>query len=536
MARKTEAKKYYSSRSALQVLGSLMLNPKWIESVEKPIDVEDFVGTNHKDLFRVVYNLNLQGVNQVGLAEVENYLHETSPVVYNRLFEKSNGQEWITKALEDANPENYDEYYNRVRKYALLRSYINEGINVSNILDLDDLELTGDEKQKQYFESLSIEDIIEVFDKQNIRSKERFIVRGENDSRKSGEEAQAILQAIMNTPPIGYGYESNYMNTITLGVQGNRLQIETRDSGTGKTRSAINRLVKLCSPYLWNNNTQQWEENKNGKGHAGLYLGTEMDLKLEIEPMIWCFIAGVSDKRLKANKLTPEEMERVNQAIIYANEAKIFQENNPDFTIRWLQQTIEKYNQDYDLKLVCLDYIELTPYLVQEFSEQMKGVNIREDQILLNLSKCLKEKICKPYDLTLIAYTQTNDYGRKEGVRNQGAVAGGKSLPNKADNGLTVFRPTKKELGTLEPIIAEKSTGFGKKLIPNICYTFYKTRWFSFGEEEGNDVPYNEIKVWGIQNLGTGEFIDCFVTNEHYELINLPKTRIDCREGKNTTD
>ena len=330
----------------------------------------------------------------------------------------------------------------------------------------------------------------------------------------------------MASPPVGYSYESDYFNTISQGIVGNRLIIETRSSGTGKTRSAINRLVRLCSPFLWNHKTKQFEPNKNGQGHSGLYLGSEMSLKLEIQPMIVSFIAGVSEKKLRAKTLNEDEKQRIEQAMEYSKQAKIFQENNPDFTIRWIEQTVEKYKRDYNIKLVCLDYIELTPFLAQEYAEQMVGVHPREDIVLLNFSKCMKERVCKPYDITMIAYTQTNVEGNS-GARDSTAIKGSKALINKADLGLTVFRPTPKELKILEPIIMEKSKGFGRKLIPNICYSAYKMRWFSFTSEEGNKVPYTMIKIWGIQGLGDGNFIDCFVTNEQYELIDLPKTKIN---------
>ena len=79
---------------------------------------------------------------------------------------------------------------------------------------------------------------------------------------------------------------------------------------------------------------------------------------------------------------------------------------------------------------------------------------------------------------------------------------------------VTVFEPTRKELQLLEPIISKVSKGMGQKLIPNICYTTYKNRWYST----------KKIKIWGYQDLGTNEYKDLFCTNEYYEYINIPKT------------
>ena len=278
-----------------------------------------------------------------------------------------------------------------------------------------------------------------------------------------------------------------------------------------KTRSALKQLCGLCSPYLWDFKKEKFVPNPNGQGNAGLYIGTEMDLYIELEPILWCIISGVSEKKLKDNDLTEEEEERIQMAMEYAKEMQLFLEDEEDFDVNFLWQTIERYKINHNIKMVCLDYIELNGALVSEYVSVTKGMPAREDQILLNLSKNCKA-ICKKYDLTMIAYTQTNDEGRRQEARDQTAVKGGKSLPNKADFGITAFEPTKKELELLEPLIEKNMTrGIGVKKIPNICYTIYKNRHF----------PIKNIKIWGVQDLGTGRFTDCFCTDKYYKWVDI---------------
>ena len=117
----------------------------------------------------------------------------------------------------------------------------------------------------------------------------------------------------------------------------------------------------------------------------------------------------------------------------------------------------------------------------------------------------------------MIAYTQTNDEGRRQEARDQTAVKGGKSLPNKADLGYTVFAPTVKELELLEPVITEATKGINNRVIPNVCLTIYKNRWFN---------P-KDVKIWGYQDLGTGQFIDLFCTDKNYNVLNISKTKIN---------
>ena len=121
--------------------------------------------------------------------------------------------------------------------------------------------------------------------------------------------------------------------------------------------------------------------------------------------------------------------------------------------------------------------------------------------------------MAKRYDIAIIGFTQTTDEARRDGVRDQRAVKGARSLPNKCDLGMVSFAPTKKELELLEEVI-EKVGLNNRKCVPNICYSIYKNR--------GGKIK--NIKIWGYQDLGTMEYIDLFCTDESYVPVNVDKT------------
>ena len=509
-------KKYYDSRSACQVLGSLMCNPMLVKSLDYSLDKEDFVGAIHKALYVCIYNLSNQGLKTIDLSDIENYMHNVDPVGYVKMFEKYNGEEWIVNIIEDANVENFDYYYKVVRKYALLRNYIKNGIEVSEILDLNDMDTEKQQIQLESFDKLDIGDIIKFFDWKNLEGKQRFTVRDGNKSRKAGDNARELRELLKQTPNYGFSFESEYLTTVTQGMVGGRFMVESRDSGMGKSRSAIKRLVNICSPEIWSFEEQRYIENPNGVDNSGLYIGTEMDVFTEIEPMMWAFISGLDETRIKNNELTDEEELRLDKAIEIAERTKIFLEDEEDFDCAFLWQIIEQHKLENNISIVAVDYIELGGAMTTEYVSAHKGMTAREDQVLLNLSKNLKS-MSKNFNVFIFAYTQTNDEGRRQEARDQTAVKGGKSIPNKADFGMTSFEPTKKELELLEPLIKKSNKGLGKKIIPNICYTTYKNRWFN---------P-KKVKIWGYQNLGNMEYIDLFCTNEYYEPINIAKTKIE---------
>lgn len=210
----------------------------------------------------------------------------------------------------------------------------------------------------------------------------------------------------------------------------------------------------------------------------------------------------------------------MDKAIEILSETKLYLENEPNFDTTYLWQIIEEYKVKHDICAVVLDYIELQSALMSEYAKLSRGMAVREDQVLLNLSNNLKE-IANQYDIWLNAFTQTTEEARKDGRRDQGAVKGAKSLPNKADAGIVSFEPTKKELQLVEPIIS-RMKGFNKP--PNVYYSIYKNR--------GN--THKNVRIWGYQNLGNGYFKDLFVTNQYNEQVNVDKTKISAIFNKVT--
>ena len=511
--KKETIEKYYDSRSACQVLGCLMLEPQRLSSREMQVAEFDFVSPIHKTLFISIYNLSLQGLKTISLGDVETYLANNNPVGHKKMFEEWNGAEWITSILEDANVYNYDYYYWIVRKFSFLRIKMQNGQDVSTLLDMTELDCEALRIQRENFDLLTIDDIIRYFDSVNLSAKRPFVTRAEEARRKAGDNAFELLKQLALAPSFGFATESAYLNTIMRGLRRGTFMLETRDSGQGKTRVAIKRLLLTSAPYLWDFKKRAFVRNPHTPV-ASLYIGTEMDLYTELEPMMWAFLSGVDEDKIHANTLTPDERQRVERAIKILQDTPLYLEDEENYDISFLSHTIEHYKTEYNIGVVAIDYLELTSALTTEFTHTTRGMGVREDQVLLNLSTNVKN-MAKRFDIAMIGFTQTTDLARAEGVRDQRAVKGARSLPNKCDLGMTSFAPTKQEIELLEPLIEKCGLNNGR-CVPNIGYNIYKNRGGKF----------KNIKIWGYQDLGTMEYVDLFCTDESYAPINVDKTHL----------
>lgn len=510
-------KKYYDSRSACQVLGCLMQDTNLVKSNYNVLETQDFLGGVHQTIFTCLFNLAQQGVKRITVGEIESYLATADPVGHKRIFDNQNNVDWIHKTLADANLSNYDYHYQTVRKFALLRDCISNGTDISHILNMNEIDPKLIKIQRDDFNNKTVRDIIKTIDVNHLNIKKRFLVKEKNSSRKAGDDAEELFEEMQKSPSYGLGFESEYLNTIMYGANKSEFLLETRDSGKGKSRVGIKRLLNFTAPHIWDFQNHCFTDNPNNPNGdvSALYIGTEMDLYKDIEPMMWCFIAGVEPYKLKKNMLTNDERERIKKAMKILKDTPLFLEDESNFDISYLWQTVEEYKIKHNIYAASLDYIELTPALISEYVASTRGMNAREDMVLLNLSKEGK-KIAKDLDVFFNAFTQTTDEARRDHIRDQRAVKGARSLPNKVDYGIVTFAPIQKELEKLQPVINSQKGILNHPKEPNICYSFYK----------GRSSEYSDVKVWGYQNLGTYEYYDLFCTNQEYKKININPTKI----------
>lgn len=510
MNKRQLVKKYYNSRAACQVLGCLLTNPELVKSKDFPISQEDFINPLHQVVFGVVYDLAHKGIKTIRLTEVENHLNSTSPIAYEK-FMLQKGDEWIQKVLMDTEVGNYEHYYWVVRKLSCLRAYLQQGMDVAGLLDYQQVEPTLIEQQEEKFFAMSMNDIIRYFDRKSLNAKEQFVVSN-NEGGKIGEGAKELRKRLKESPPFGYSFESEYLNTLAYGLRIGALYVESRDSGTGKSRLGLKRLVMLTAPRYWCHETNQFIKNPQGQDNRGLYINTELE-KSEIETIVWATISGLDEDKITEDNLTAEEEARLDEAIEIAEQMKLWMETEENYDVAYLKYIIEKYKAQHQITMVVLDYIELTPALIGEYIQQTRGMAARGDSVLLNLSAELKA-MARHHKVAMIAYTQVSDNARRdESIRDAGAIANSKSIQNKADFGAVVFEPSTKELEKVQPII-ESLQGFYP--IPNMIYHVYKIR-------KGK---IKSCKVWCHQDLSKMRVIDCFVTNNRYEQINVDRKKI----------
>ena len=512
--KKSKLLSYVNKQAIREVLGSLLQEPSLIR--EYKIVQNDFPETFHKLIFAAINNLYKNGAEEIDAVAIDEYLshYETQ----YQVFIKNEGISFLEKIQEMALQSNFKYYYDQLKKFSLLRSYVEHGISVEEFFDPDEINLEVIEKQRKQLDEYTIQDIINHYKKKHSRVIAPFLNTEGQDSKKAGVGGHEQKEKWKQDTAWGIGYASAYLTTALHGIRKRRFNIKSAGTGVGKTRTSIADIGYACSPYYYDKSLDKWCENPNGKSNGGLYIGTEMELLEEIDPILWAYIADVPQDHIEFNLYEDGEEERVDKAIdILEHEANIWFEYVPEYDANTLEEIIETHKLEHDIEYVWFDYISATVELNSEYAAESKTkMVVREDQVLANLSKKLKN-FTRKFDVSIDSFTQVTGDFKNEANRDQTIVRGAKAIIDKADGAMIAMPPTEKELKKIEPITRELIN----KPTPNLVYSLYKNR----------GGKWNKIKIWLYIDYSTMRVHDLFVTDYEYKLIkDMEKTYIDVND------
>ena len=502
--------KYVDTTAIMQVIGNVFNNPSLLDDTDKyTITDEDFPDQFHKIVFGSIFKLHELGVKQINLSTINDFL-ATRPKS-EAIYKSQKGDEWIAKILDNILPESFNYYYDRLKKFSLLRAYHNFGIDVSDIYDPDNiLDAKKKQQQEDLLDNSTLTQIADIIDNKidNIRLK--FVDDCFEEAEQAGEGIFDLIDSFKFRPEVGVPLYGPFINTVTRGARLKKFYLRSAATGVGKTRSMV---ADAC--YIGCN--QIYDELlgwiRTGPAQPTLFITTEQE-KEEIQTMMLAFLSNVNEEHIINGKYEFDEEDRVMQAARILNESKVYIDELPDFSLQDVENHIKKNIRDHDIKYVFHDYIHTSMKILEEITRRSGGVKLREDNILFMLSNKLKD-ICNQYGIFIMSATQLNaDYTDSE-TPDQNLLRGAKSIADKIDYGSVLLLARDKDIKALEPILSKSS--FVK---PMLKLSIYKNR-------RGK---YKGIYLWCKANLGCCRIEPMFATGWDYELIQMDDIKIKLEE------
>ena len=502
-----------------EVLATLVQFPQLL--LEYPLVVNDFVDLLYKIIYSTIYNLARSGAERLSIPAIESYLQEKYPDKY-QTYNRHKGSEYLKNALELNTPENFGIYYDEVKKYSLLRDYIASGIDVGTFFNPLEVDPNISAKIADNFNSVTVEQLCDYYKGKVLKLNNPYFGNKKHDSIKAGGDgakAQKELWKVSN----GYGisYASNYLTDATDGLRRKKYTVISAGTGLGKTRMTIANIGHSFAPEFWDEKEKKWKENPNGTQNKCLYIGTEMELRQEVEPILEAYIAAVpEDHILHPDRYEEGEEERVDKAIEILSRGHIYMEYLPDYCLSQLEEVISRHVYEHGVNHVFFDYIHLTAKLSNEYSKK-SGLKDREDLVLADVSIHLKEWATK-YNISIDTWTQVNGDFAQDSIRDQRLVRGSKAIIDKADMAAILSVPSEAEKRKIDQFLRNCHRILNGRLM---CLSIYKNR----GSKHTN------VKIWLDVEYETMRVHDLFCTNYAYELdTSLSEVVVSVNEDDNT--
>ena len=504
------ASKYVDTTAIMQVIGTVFKNPQILEYTDRyTIIDEDFADEFHRVAFGAIYKIHELGADKITLENIADFL--ASRPKSAAIFKAQKGEEWLLKVSETCLPEAFDYYYNRLKKFTLLRAYDNCGVDVSDIYDADNIL---DTKKKQIQEDLldnsTLDQIADKIDNKIEGIRLKYVDDTYGEAIQAGDGIIDLIDSLKEHPEVGTPLYGPLINTVTRGARLKKFYLRSAPTGVGKSRSMIADACYIACDEIYD---ERFGWIHNGTKEPTLYIATEQE-KSEIQTMMLAFLSGVNEEHILNGQYVADEEDRVRKAATILSEAPLYIEELPDFSLKDIEDKIKKNIRDHDVKYVFHDYIHTSLKILEEITRRSGGVKLREDNILFMLSIRLKD-ICNQYGIFIMSATQLNgDYQTSE-TPDQNLLRGAKSIADKIDYGSILLGVKDEDLVKLDKILA---TNVFER--PTIKISVYKNR-------RGR---YKGIYLWCKADLGCCRIQPMFCTTYDYEMISIDDIKIVLEE------
>ena len=501
------ATKYLDTSAIIQVIGNIFKNLDLLDNETYHFNEEDFPEDFHKILFGTIYNLHQLGAKEITLNAIEDYLTQR-PKSY-ATYKANKGSEYLVKIAETADLATFDYYYNRMKKFTLLRMYNEKcGMDLSNLYDIDNItNLKKKQAQEDWLDAHSLEEIADEIDGKIIDIRLKYVDDADESAINAGEGVLELLCRLKETPEVGYPLFGPLINTITRGARLRKFYLRSAATGVGKTRAMIADACSISCDEVYNTSLGRWV--KNGTKEPTMFISTEQE-KDEIQTMLIAFISDVDEEHIITGNYLAGEWERVTRAAQILSRCPLYIQQLPDFSLKDIENTIKRGIRDWGVRYVFFDYIHTSMKILSEVTSKTGIKGLREDNVLFMISIRLKD-LCNQYGVFIMTATQLNAEYTTAEQYDQNLLRGAKSIADKIDCGMIMLEANQKDFKALDTLI--KQNQFER---PDIKISIYKNR-------RGR---YKDILLWCKGRRGTCKIEPMFVTNYQYQLIPVEDTII----------
>ena len=187
--------KYIDITAIIQVIGNVFNNPSLLDETDKyTIIDEDFPDQFHKIVFGSIFKLHELGAKKITLNSINDFL-ATRPKS-EAIYKAQKGDEWLMKTSESASIETFNYYYDRLKKFSLLRAFDSFGIDVTDIYDPDNiLDTKKKQIQEDILDNSSLSKIADIVNNKIDEIRLKYVDDCYEESEQAGDGVFDLIES-----------------------------------------------------------------------------------------------------------------------------------------------------------------------------------------------------------------------------------------------------------------------------------------------------------------------------------------------------
>jgi replicative DNA helicase len=339
---------YIDTTAVIQVIGCVLNTPSILDETDKyTITDEDFAQEFHRIVFGSIYNIHSSG-NDVTIDSIIDYLSNRPK--YDAIFHQNKGPEYLVKISQIATQDTFNYYYNRLKKFTLMRAYDNFGLDMRQFYDPTNvLDTKKKQQQEDWLDNISLAGIAEMIDASIDDIRLRCVDDDGTEGYQAGDDILALIQDLEKHPEVGIPLYGPLINTVTRGARLRKFYLRSAATGVGKTRTMVADACNFACNEIYEPDFGMWI--RNGKSQPTLFIATEQD-KSEVQTMMLAFVSAVNEEHILNGQYEDGERDRVIKAAEILKQATLWIEELPDFSLQDIENKIKKGIRDHDVKYV----------------------------------------------------------------------------------------------------------------------------------------------------------------------------------------
>lgn len=205
----------------------------------------DFTQQLDKFIFSAIYNLYVNGAEQIHAVDIDTYLQQNA--LAKQLMEKENGKSFLQDCEIESDVSNFNYYYNKLKKFNLVRDLQLSKNDIDNIYCEDILNGRYTEINDN-FEKMQVVDIINILKSKVANVENQYVLNNITEESCPADSIKQRVKEWKAKPEIGCMLQGEIFNTITRGGRKGKLYIRSAGSGVGK---ALPNYTKIPTPNGW---------------------------------------------------------------------------------------------------------------------------------------------------------------------------------------------------------------------------------------------------------------------------------------------